>query len=96
MKHSDTGDGDLCPVESEHGRMFMNRGRTGQYCPHQSHDRSGGAFWGYDGVTPRTDRSGYVAPISDGWDDLDEQPRRPRRRKQRVLDPFHENPLDNS
>lgn len=47
------GDGDPCPVEG-HGNMIFDKARRGQWCPHQSHDRSGiPAHYQYDGKTPK-------------------------------------------
>lgn len=57
MRRNDFGDGDLCPADPEHGHMIFTKDRRGQYCPHQSHDRSGQpAHYEYDGKTPRSKR----------------------------------------
>lgn len=46
------GDGDRCPTNPEHGRMWMTQSKK-QWCPHQSHDKQGTHnLFEYDGVTP--------------------------------------------
>lgn len=46
-----TGDGDTCPLDPEHGRMFvLKTGVVCQYCPNQSHD----GVWTPEGKSPKT------------------------------------------
>jgi hypothetical protein len=35
---ADTGNGDPCPLNPEHGKMYFLNGSTNQYCADQSHD----------------------------------------------------------
>jgi hypothetical protein len=52
MRRRDTGDGDPCPHDPEHGRMIVT-GSKRQWCPVQSHDMDGTpALYEYDGRTP--------------------------------------------
>lgn len=44
----DTGDGDWCPVDESHGRMFVANETQTQWCPRQEHD----GVWPKEG--PRT------------------------------------------
>lgn len=39
-KHGDAGNGDICPLFPEHGRMTVldTKGAPKQWCPHQTHD----------------------------------------------------------
>lgn len=51
--YRDIANGDVCPVDPAHGRMFMlarERAAAVQFCAHASHkDR---AVYAYDGITP--------------------------------------------
>jgi len=52
-KSQGIGDGDRCPLDPEHGKMFVIRGTDRQHCPDQAHDGTPGkdgapqtrAFW---------------------------------------------------
>lgn len=52
-KHGSNGNGDVCPVDREHGHMYVLVATKHQYCPNQVHDRNGTPkVYGQDGVTP--------------------------------------------
>ncbi len=51
-----TGDGDLCPQDPEHGRMWFVRGREVQWCPNARH--AGNSRYAFDGVTPAPRQTG--------------------------------------
>lgn len=62
--YRDIADGDPCPQDAGHGRMFMlakERGAAAvQFCAHSAHH--GRPIYAYDGVTPaQASRSGHVA-----------------------------------
>lgn len=44
MARTDVGDGDRCPLNPEHGHMYVLQSHTGapkQYCSHVDHDGKG-------------------------------------------------------
>lgn len=45
------GDGDRCPQDPEHGRMWFASDRQSQWCPHSGH--KGINRYAFDGVTPK-------------------------------------------
>ncbi len=49
MSRQEIGDGDRCPQDQNHGRMWCMASKR-QWCPSSRH--SGGQFYEYDGVTP--------------------------------------------
>jgi hypothetical protein len=51
MKPRALGDGDLCPQDPDHGRMWVLPS-TRQFCPAAAH--RGNYLYLYDGVTPVT------------------------------------------
>lgn len=55
MRHTETGNGDPCPVDETHGRMWFTSADR-QWCPSARH--RGFAIYLRDGVTPATPQSG--------------------------------------
>ena len=56
MSKSRPGNGELCPVNPEHGRMYVEPNDR-QYCPHVAHDRDRTpAIYESDGKTPAARR----------------------------------------
>jgi hypothetical protein len=53
------GDGDPCPMDPNHGRMWLTKHRN-QWCPHIAHP--GTALYEYDGVTPVVSRPALDPP----------------------------------
>ena len=49
-KYRQGGDGDPCPQDPEHGRMYAYPQSQIQYCPHSAH--KGESRYRWDGVTP--------------------------------------------
>lgn len=60
--YRDLGDGDPCPQDAGHGRMFFMPSKQRQWCPALRHE--GNPFYAHDGLTPAP-RSGAVEPGSD-------------------------------
>jgi hypothetical protein len=52
------GDGDACPLDPAHGRMYAYVETQMQFCPHSAHKTESRYEW--DGITPRT---GPRAPV---------------------------------
>jgi hypothetical protein len=49
------GNGDPCPINPEHGKMFVLMPSKRQFCPHSDHSAHKPperAMFEYDGVTP--------------------------------------------
>lgn len=49
------GNGDICPINPEHGKMFVNSTTGRQFCPHSDHSSAKPperALFEHDGITP--------------------------------------------
>lgn len=60
MKRIDSGNGDACPVDPEHGRMFFVSPDR-QFCPHSAHLTN--AIYLRDGVTPASQTAPDLARV---------------------------------
>lgn len=57
------GDGDWCPQDAEHGRMyFVDQAKTRQWCPHSAH--RGDSIYQRDGVTPASRPADQADPAA--------------------------------